>query len=138
MRNLKHVRNLKTASGITPAVIRLVLKEEGLQKYYENSMLIICLLTGNKPPRLTPHEESMLKSMFLSIQTVWDLHCPETRKNFLSYSFTIYKMMELLGMNQYLKHFSLLKSREKNQRMDAIWRNICRSLDWEYIPSNLE
>jgi uncharacterized Zn finger protein (UPF0148 family) len=138
MRNLKHVRNLKNASGITPAVIRLVLKEEGLQKYYDNCMLIICLLAGQKPPRLTPHEESLLKTMFLSIQTVWEQHCPETRKNFLSYSYVIYKMMELLGMNQYLKHFSLLKSREKNLRMDAIWRNICSSLDWEYIPSNLE
>lgn len=134
MENLRNTRNLKDPSAITPSIVRMVLKEEQLQKYYENSMLISCLLSGNKPPRLTPHEEMTLKKMFLSIQSVWDLHCPSDRKNFLSYSYTIYKMMELLGMDHYLPYFSLLKCKHKNARMDVVWRKICHSLDWQFIP----
>ena len=50
-------------------------------------------------------------------------------------TYVLYKFSELLELNDLLKHFSLLKSREKLQQQDAIWKNICKELQWEFIPS---
>ena len=38
-------------------------------------------------------------------------------------------------MDEFLKHFSLLKSREKLAEQDKIWRDICHILKWEFIRS---
>jgi len=57
------------------------------------------------------------------------------RKNFLSYSYVLHKFCQLLELDHLLKHFPLLKSREKLHQQDKIWKLICRDLQWEYIPS---
>ena len=124
---------------IEPNLIRQILKEltkthKSYRKYYENTMLISCKLTGKSPPRLTPTQENQLKKMFLAIQSPFLKHCPSDRKNFLSYSYCLYKFCELLGL-PYLQYFSLLKGKEKLSKMDQIWRLICAELNWEYIPS---
>ena len=62
-------------------------------------------------------------------------HCPPERKNFLSYSYVLHKFCELLEYDNLLCYFSLLKSREKLQEQDKIWKKICEELKWEYIPS---
>ena len=51
--------------------------------------------------------------MFNQIQEPFEKHCPKTRKNFLSYSYTLYKFFQLLNKQEYLIYFPLLKSREK-------------------------
>jgi hypothetical protein len=122
-------------SSITPMLIRSILKELKLNKYYDNTVLISCLLSGRSPPRLTPQQEDRLKRMFLLIQDSFEKHCPVERKNFLSYSYVIYKFCQLLGLNDYLQYFSLLKCKEKLAKMDAIFKNICMDLQWEFIPS---
>ena len=34
-----------------------------------------------------------------------------------------------------LVYFPLLKSREKLQQQDRIWKMMCKELKWQYIPS---
>ena len=62
-------------------------------------------------------------------------HCPKNRKNFLSYSYVLHKFVELLGLDEFLPSFPLLKSREKLHQQDLIWEKICRDLGWEFIRS---
>ena len=62
-------------------------------------------------------------------------NCPNNRKNFLSYSYVLHKFCELLEYDNLLPHFPLLKSREKLQQQDNIWKLICKDLNWEFIPS---
>ena len=62
-------------------------------------------------------------------------YCPPTRKNFLSYAYVLHKFCQLLEYDNLLSYFPLLKSREKLQQQDEIWKNICKELKWEYIPS---
>ena len=78
--------------------------------------------------------EKKLIKMFDDIQKPFDDHCPKNRKNFLSYSYTLYKLFQILGKHNYLVYFPLLKSREKLFEQEAIWRNICNDLNWEFIP----
>lgn len=128
-------RKISNMKDIDILLIRKILKELKLNKYYDNTVLISCLLSGRSPPRLTPQQEDRLKRMFLMIQDSFEKHCPVERKNFLSYSYVIYKFCQLLGLDEYLQYFSLLKCKEKLAKMDAIFQKICRDLQWEFIPS---
>ena len=79
--------------------------------------------------------EERLRIMFKDIQKPFDDNCPTERKNFLSYSYVLYKFCELLSEDKYLKYFPLLKSKEKLYQQDLIWNKICNTLHWEYIAT---
>ena len=115
--------------------MREILKKLKFNKYYEHIPHIINMINGKKAPILTRQYEEQLRIMFKEIQTPFMLHCPENRKNFLSYSYVLHKFCELLELDHLLIYFPLLKSREKLQQQDKIWCKICKTLQWEYIPS---
>ena len=73
--------------------------------------------------------------MFKDIQIPFETHRPPKRINFLSYSYVLHKFCELQMLDQYLKYFPLLKSREKLRIQDKIWKKICKDLRWKYYPS---
>ena len=75
------------------------------------------------------------RSLFKEIQIPFMKHCPPERKNFLSYSYVLHKFCELLEYDNLLCYFSLLKSREKLQEQDKIWKKICEKLGWHFIKS---
>jgi len=121
--------------NITNAQVRIILKKLKYNKYYENIPNIINIITNRQAPIITREYEEKLRSMFKEIQVPFMNNCPENRKNFLSYSYVLHKFCELLELDHLLHHFSLLKSREKLQQQDFIWKKICNDLEWEYIPS---
>jgi len=115
--------------------IREILKKLKFNKYYEHIPHIINILNGQKAPVLSRSHEEQLRMMFKEIQTPFMQHCPHNRKNFLSYSYVLHKFCELIELDELLTYFPLLKSREKLQQQDRIWKDICKSLKWQYIPS---
>lgn len=140
MQCLYYEFNIQDSRQITPGLVRKVLKhlnrkEVPMNKYYENTVLISCRISGKTPPRLEPDQERLLKTMFNAIQPVFERHKSKDRKNFLSYSYVLYKLMEIIGL-PYLEYFPLLKSEKKKQNLDNIWRNICLDLNWQFIPSS--
>ena len=128
-------KNKYSISEISYKNMREILKKLKFNKYYEHIPHIINMLNGKKAPILTRKYEEQLRNMFKEIQTPFMKHCPENRKNFLSYSYVLHKFCELLELDHLLIYFPLLKSREKLQQQDMIWEKICKSLSWEYIPS---
>lgn len=68
---------------------------------YEHTHAICNALNGVPAPKLPQYLEDKLKHMFGEIQEPFEKHCPPTRKNFLSYSFVLYKFCELLGEVRY-------------------------------------
>ena len=70
---------------------------------YEHTNAICNILNGVPPPKLSPELEARLKAMFAEIQEPFERNCPPNRKNFLSYSFSLYKMCELLGEDHLLR-----------------------------------
>ena len=115
--------------------LRSILKKLKLNKYYEHVPHIINRLTGTPAPIITREIEIKLRSMFKEIQNPWMKYCPNHRSNFLSYSYVLYKCLQLLEMDEYLEYFTLLKSREKLAEQDKIWKCICNDLRWEYIKT---
>lgn len=126
---------IKSLTEITHARVRALLKKLKLNKYYEHVPYITNILSGIKPPRMPKDLEEQLRMMFKDIQKPFDDNCPSERKNFLSYSYVLYKFCELLSEDSYLQYFPLLKSKEKLHQQDLIWKKICRDLSWEYIPT---
>ena len=122
-------------NDITPTRIRRYLKKLHLNKYYEHVNSLTCKMSGRTPPRLSNDVEYKLIQMFKEIQSPFERHCPEGRKNFLSYSYTLHKMCQIIGRTDLIIHFPLLKSREKNYVQDCIWKGICGDLGWQYISS---
>ena len=131
---LKKIK-IKKLEDITHAKIRGLLKKLKLNKYYEHVPYITNILNGIKPPNMPQELEECLRMMFKDIQKPFDTHCPAERKNFLSYSYVLYKFCELLSEDEYLQYFPLLKSKEKLYQQDVIWKMICQDLKWEFIPT---
>lgn len=115
--------------------MREILKKINTNKYYEHIYYIIYRLNGIPAPDFPPELEEKLRSMFKEIQAPFLKYCPSNRKNFLSYSYVLYKFCQLLEKDEYLKYFSLLKSREKLHLQDQIWKQICEEVNWEFIQS---
>ena len=126
---------IKSVTDITHAKVRTLLKKLHLNKYYEHVPYITNILNGIKPPSMPQELEEKLRIMFNKIQKPFDKNCPSERKNFLSYSYVLYKFCELLEKDEYLEFFPLLKSKEKLHQQDVIWKKICNDLYWEYIPT---
>ena len=131
---LKKIK-VKVLDEITHARVRTLLKKLKLNKYYEHVPYITNIISGVKPPSMPQELEERLRIMFKDIQKPFDDNCPSERKNFLSYSYVLYKFCELLSEDKYLKYFPLLKSKEKLYQQDVIWKKICEVLHWEYIPT---
>ena len=84
---------------------------------------------------LSKENEEKLQHMFKEIQPAFIKYCPESRSNFLSYPYVLYKLCQLLEMDEFLPCFKFLKSREKLYLQDKVWQKICAEMLWEFIPS---
>jgi polyhydroxyalkanoate synthesis regulator phasin len=134
LRELKKDK-VETREEVTEERIKGYLKKLKHAKLYEHIPAIIFKICGVPPPQISPRLEAKLIEMFQQIQNPFEKHAPKGRKNFLSYSYTIHKMLELLRQSQLVDKLPLLKSREKLYQQDVIWKGICFELKWRYFAS---
>jgi len=128
-------QRIKDASEITHEKVKALLKKLGRSRFYEHVPYITTILNGIQPPTMSPALEARLRLMFYKIQKPFEKHRPGDRKNFLSYSYVLYKFCELLGEDDYLPCFPLLKSKEKLYKQDEIWKGICAELRWQFFKT---
>lgn len=115
-------------------VIQKILKKLGYSKLYKHTPFILNKITCTPAPTIgRDHEEQFIK-MFEMVQEPWEMFKPKGRKNFISYSYILYKFCELLELEHLLEYFPLLDF--PNLAVpDKIWKKICVHLKWEYIPT---
>lgn len=130
-----YVRRITCSRDITPRVVRDILRVLKFRKTYEHVAQITSKITGENALRIPAEAEETCRLMFIAVQPVFDKVCPKDRKNFLSYAYILFKFFQLLGYDQLLDTFSLLKGRDKLQKQDDIFKLICDELDWEFVPS---
>ena len=128
---------IASTDEITPKRVRHFLKKLDLSQYYEHSVSI-CRILGVDPPRVPPEVEEKIIIMFAAAQEPFRKHAPKDRSNFLSYAYTLYKFFELLGQDHILPYLPLLKSRPKLKAHDQVWKNICKDLQWQFIPTETD
>jgi hypothetical protein len=133
---------LTDMSLMTEDRVKKYLKKSGYNKYYDHIVHIIHRLNGIPPFRLTPEIEDKIRQMFLQIQEPFEKHKPNSRKNFLSYSYTLHKFFQILGLEEYTRYFTLLKSPDKLRQQDEIFKKIVaemaqkdKTIRWVFYPS---
>ncbi len=105
-------QKISNMADLNPKKLKEILKKLRMNKYYEHIPHILNKLNGLPIPHFEPELEEKLRAMFKMIQAPFLRHAPINRKNFLSYSYSLHKMMQLLGRDEYLMNFTLLKSRD--------------------------
>lgn len=120
---------------LTKEKLREILKKIDETDYYEHIPYIINQLNGLPPPVISVEVEEIIRGLFLQAQPPFNTYCPDDRKNFLTYGYTLYKLFELLELDEYLSNFKFLKDRKKLYDQEQIWKKICHELKWEFIPT---
>jgi ribosomal protein S27AE len=115
--------------------MREVLRKLRLNRQYDHIPYIISRLNGSIAPVMDRETEEKLRHMFKEIQPSFQKHCPKNRRNFLSYSYVLYKFCELLELDDFLSSFPLLKNRDKLYQQSKVWESICHEMSWEFIRS---
>lgn len=126
-------QRIDNMSDVSPKKVKDILKRLKLNKYYEHIPQIVYRLSGQPMPNFPAELEERLKNMFKMVQTPFLKHSPK-RKNFLSYSYCLRKLLQLLGEDEYMSLFGTLKSNSKLYEQEMIWKKICEELNWEFIP----
>ena len=73
--------------------------------------------------------------MFQNILTAYETIDVKKRVNFLNYYYVLHKIFEIKNNTEFMKYCPLLKSTDKLIQQDMIWKQICKKLNWKYIPS---
>lgn len=137
-------KRIKNFDKITPKKIWKVLKEISLPKMYEHRNLICNKISGNPPPFLTAEQERKLRDMFEELQAPFERHKVKGRKNFLSYSYTLHKLLQILGMPKRIYgQFKILQGPQLVALHDETWKKMMAELDarkalgisWPFYPS---
>ena len=126
---------ISSTSEIKPSKVKQYLKKLGYSAYYENIHTIANTISGMPTLKLSHELEKRLKDMFHLIQDPFYKHKSPKRKNFLSYNYVLYKFCELLGEDDLLIYFPLLKCQKNLHVQETIWRKICSELSREYIDT---
>ena len=134
MKELKKER-IQNFDEITTEKVKKYLKKNGLSKYYEHIPIIINKICNKDKITISSDIEELLLEKFGEIQAPFERHRPKGRKNFLSYSYTLHKLCQLIGRYDLAIMFPLLKSRTKLYVQDETWEKICSDLNWQFIPS---
>jgi len=123
---------------LTVKKIKNYLKRSSLTNYYEHAPYILSSINGKRTLQLSVEVEDKLRDMFKEIQDPYEVAkniVVPKRKSFLNYHYVIYKFAELLSLDSFKQHFTLLKSNEKLRTQDKIWKEICKILDWKFVPT---
>jgi predicted RNA-binding Zn-ribbon protein involved in translation (DUF1610 family) len=120
---------------ITRDKMQEILKKLGYNKLYEHIPFILNKLIGVEPPKIGQETEEKFIEMFTMIQEPWEIYKPKGRKNFISYPYILYKFSELLERDDLLIYFPMLQP-QKIIEHDAIWKQFCKYLKWEFYPTS--
>jgi hypothetical protein len=121
--------------SVKSAKIREILKKLDLSQYYEHIPYILNRLNGKKVLTMDRETEEKLRFIFKEIQPSFEKHKPADRNNFISYHYFLYKICELLELDEFLPCFNLLKNRDKLYDQDLIWKKICNDMQWQFIKT---
>lgn len=106
-----------------------------LNKYYDHYIYITVLITGKQPLTLKKQEEKDIIIMFQNILNAYESIDVKKRVNFLNYYYVLHKIFQIKNNQEFIKYCPLLKSTDKLIQQDMIWKQICKKLNWRYIPS---
>ncbi len=116
--------------------IHKILKKLGYEKFYEYEYGIYNSITNTKLLSLEPIVIKQIEALFTKIENSFKDIKYKNRKSMFMYDYTIRKILEILGYIEESKHFNPPKDRTKVLDYDKIWKEICKDLNFKFIPTN--
>lgn len=120
---------------VTYTLLRGFLQAAGYSHFNENIVKIRAILVQRQSVTFTDAQREELMRRFEEIQAPFERH-KGVRKNFLSYSYVMNKLCQLLGYTYFLQFLPLLKAQQNLLSADRIWRKICEECRYEFIPTD--
>lgn len=122
----------RSISDVTYQKVAIAMRDLRLKDWYDHKMKIACEITGLSPPYLDPEDEARCKRFFDAIQEPYERHKPPGRINFICYNYCTFQFFRLLGLDELLPYFCLLKGPEKLDATEEVFEKICADLRWEF------
>lgn len=136
VKDYMHRNNIKL-ENVTEYHIRKCFRALGLPRLYEYTPLFLCYIrkdTKNpyKPLSLPKTLVETHKKLFLEVQEVYHLACPEGRSNFFNLNFLAHKLCGLLKDHKYKHLFRLPRTQKALLENEKTWKRICEIKGWDY------
>lgn len=128
---------IEDLSVLKPNDIRRILKKLGLEKYYEMDYTIFHLITNIKIIEFDNQLINQIENMFDQVVKTFNEIKNKGRSSMFVYDYTIHKLLELLSLDEYKKHFKPPKNPEKIIEYDRLWKKICKQLNWQFISTKI-
>jgi len=119
---------------LTPQRVREILKQLKMSSAYRWAAYFSRQLGGRGHLELSREVREKISEMFEQIERAYSICAPVSRQNMLSYRFVVSKSLQLLGVSGG-GEISQLKSRQKVNELDAVWRKICEINGWKFTPT---
>lgn len=110
-------------------------RDKNMNKYSERVFSILYAVCKIRPPKISKALEQKFYEMFHDIQKPFSKHVPPGRTHFFNYSFILRKFCELLGQDQLVPVFDILKGVDRVHFQDEIWKRCCAERGYKFIPS---
>ncbi len=110
-------------------------RDKNMNKYSERVFSILYAVCKIRPPKISKALEQKFYEMFHEIQKPFSKHVPPGRTHFFNYSFILRKFCELLGQDQLVPVFDILKGVDRVHFQDEIWKRCCAEKGYKFIPS---
>lgn len=136
------IENIDITKSGAEVKMKKILKTIDHPEYYSDRVLIINKLNG-RSLKIPENIKQVLYSMFKKIQEPYNKFKPNNRSSFFSYPYILYQFFNILGLPEYTKFFTLLKSEEKLRIQDEIFKKVIDELkktdnsgiNWKFFPT---
>lgn len=113
--------------------IRILLRYLNLSKYQTQIPLIQRLL-GVPLPHMDDSLYQLLCHLYLTVELVWALFCPDDRSHFMRYTYLFHQLCRLVDQTKFLPYVAHIQDPSKLQTLDVIYKKICNHLKFVYTP----
>ena len=111
--------------------LKRILRNLKLTPYIPHAPLIMYLTVGRELPYIPRATEDKIKMCFRQAVGSF-LKLKKARKNFISYHFVLYKLLQLYDQQALLPEVHVIKNRLRLIEHERIWKLICEDLGWTY------
>ncbi len=117
--------------------LKKIMKKLKLKKYYLSSYYIYKNVKNHNLIDLDNNTIKIMINMFKRIDSCFiDLRSEydSNRQNTFQYHYLIRKILRILGKEEHLRHLTLMKSKDKLQYSEKLFKMICEKLGYKFIP----
>ena len=127
---------LQSLNGVLTRNVMQSTSEDKIRKSYEHAPKIAARISGYWPPRFSFAQEETIRHMFTIAAPFYERNRKAAQPHWPGgYAYFLRCVCTLLGWDEFVDHFPVVKSSRTAQMRDAQRKIIWAQLGWEFIPS---